>query len=391
MGLKDIRNLFKKQNRTLLFLVILLLVGVIISNFNVLISAFVFVPLLVFCFILFVASLIYRYKTTNILTLTRKNILRYIAVTILLIAIFTPLFFFVGETFFSMFFLTLFAIAIFNYILITSIFVIFYCYDYGNSVDAKLYNAPTAISFVIRWIIFLGGTLLSVFMILAVLDLGGGLQLDVEFDTGIPYINTGDINIIAGLIPWVIIYIIAGFAIIALILAFFGKLNAWLGFFFMFAALYTSYLMIRAIIGVEGSIFSSIYYEIALYIFDVLVIFITISTLVGKKAEIISKEIRFITTDSIIIWLIFSKGAYEFADQALTLLQVSVSVSVLKNVAIFFLFVPLLLISGILGIKKYSKLKEGRKRIKKRKKTMKENEKKKKIAAKKRRKAMKKN
>ena len=148
--------------------------------------------------------------------------------------------------------------------------------------------------------------------------------------------------------------------------------------------------MIRAIIGVEGSIFSSIYYEIALYIFDVLVIFITISTLVGKKADIISAEVRVITTDSIIVWLIFSKGAYEFADQALILLEVSASVSVLKNVAIFFLFVPLLLISGILGIKRYSKLKAKRKAIKKRKKTIKETEKKKKKAAKKRKKTIKK-
>jgi hypothetical protein len=46
---------------------------------------------------------------------------------------------------------------------------------------------------------------------------------------------------------------------------------------------------------------------------DVLILLYTIGSLVGEHMEILSKKLKFIKAETILIWLIFSKASYELA------------------------------------------------------------------------------
>jgi hypothetical protein len=115
-----------------------------------------------------------------------------------------------------------------------------------------------------------------------------------------------------------------------------------------------------------------------IYIFEVLVILYTISTLIGTKAEIILdlKVFKPIKQDGILIFLILCKVADEFGDYLLVDNKIAgVNAGLLKNVAIFWLFIPLMVIMGLYGILSYGKIKLKRKREKRLKKKRKADEK----------------
>ena len=60
--------------------------------------------------------------------------------------------------------------------------------------------------------------------------------------------------------------------------------------------------------------------------------------------------------DAVIMWLIFSKAAYEIAKAA----DPRIAADLINAVLGFFLFVPLFAIAGIYGIIKYGKVKKER-------------------------------
>ena len=76
-------------------------------------------------------------------------------------------------------------------------------------------------------------------------------------------------------------------------------------------------------------------YKLILYIFDLFLILFTIGSLVGKRSELISKKLR-VKSNSILIWLIFSKAAYEFAS-ALP----EMNIASIRAIGGFILFIPL--------------------------------------------------
>ncbi|MGV9171010.1 MAG: zinc ribbon domain-containing protein [Promethearchaeia archaeon] len=180
-----------------------------------------------------------------------------------------------------------------------------------------------------------------------------------------------DIGNFFAVIPWLLIGVFILLSGITFLFLLIGKYNAWIGVFFVWVSLFAFYLMFNTFFTITSSGDGSgsaygVPIQIGLFIFDLYLVLSTLGNLVGKRADIISKKIKYINSDAIIIWLIFSKATYEFLNAF-----PEAGVSTIKSVGVFLLFVPLFFFMGLRGIYKYSEIKDRRikkKREKKRKK-----------------------
>lgn len=353
MGLKDLKYLLKKKRVLFTLLIIWLIVGLVFFNFNLeftlfgltINGSFFFIPLLIVCLTLFLLSFFLRADLQNF----KKDDLIRVIVFIMGISL---VFYLIGLAFITELAYVLFIISIFSYVLITAIFTVDTCYDVGVKIDNTFHKAPKAPRILLRWILFLGGIALSIFIIYLLVD--AGYQMTLQDQISVSVIDTAQINAILILIPWIIIYCILGLAVIALIIQIIkGKLNAWLGFFSVMVTIYLAYMMYKAFQGntTGESLYSSAYMSIAMFAADLFLVLLSVAGLIGEKADEINKKIEYIKADAILIWILFSKAAYEYANVALQAVQVSS----LKTVGVFVLFVPLIVIGGLLGIKKYKK------------------------------------
>ena len=76
----------------------------------------------------------------------------------------------------------------------------------------------------------------------------------------------------------------------------------------------------------------------------------TIGGLLGEKAEIIGDKIKIFGADTIIIWLIMSVASYEFAKG-----MPDMNIAMFKTIVVFVLFIPLIFLLGLYGMKNYEK------------------------------------
>ena len=395
MGFADLKRLFYKDNHLFLLLVIWLLVGFCFLQFNIQFQIFgfiingiiIYLPLLIICIVLF---LIAFFLQADIKKLTKKTVLKGIG----LLGIVIIIFMFLGEEILFLIGLVTFIVSFISYIFITSIFSMYYCYRYGIKMDETFYKLPAPIAFFWRWLIFLAGAVIAIALILFVGAVSiGTTKLDVILRIGGYKFQ---IHEFVALVPNIIIGIIISLtliSILALILTENHAFNAWLGLFFIFSSLYASVLMVNAFLEGEISNVSPIldnpFTYALIFIFEVLLILYTISALIGTKAEIILdlKVFKPIKPDGVLIFLILCKVAYEFGDYYLADDKVAgVNAVLLKNIAVFWLFIPLFVIMGLFGIISYGRIKKERKdeklekkarkaRDKERKKRIKEREK----------------
>ncbi|MFX1257292.1 MAG: hypothetical protein ACFFAN_05510, partial [Promethearchaeota archaeon] len=334
----------KKEYRLFLVLVIWLLIGFTLFQFNrTLVFAYiVFLPLLAICVVLFFVALILH---KDLKTLSFKQIVIYciIAGLIGLLFIIARLVMIITGIF-----SILLLIAIVSYVFITAIFYMYGCYRYGVEWDEKIYSLSSPLNHILRWTIFLGGTLLAVLITFFVSRIGISWA-----------IRSAEIGNAFAWIAVIIMFLIIGLALIGGLFIFAGKLNAWLGIFFLFVALYTTYLMFNAFyaLSTSGDVTYRLWIRICLYIFDVCLILYTVGTILGEKVEIISKKLKFVKSDAILMWLIFSKAAFEFANLGIE----GMNVETFNAVVGFVLFIPLLFIAGLYGILSYGKMKKERK------------------------------
>jgi len=349
MGFKDLVELKKRENRLLLILVIWLLVGFTAVQFRTTrnISIVIFLPLLGILIILLLALIIFK---KDLKQMTFKSVLKYCLLAIPLFLIFTALIFFAV--------LILIVISILSYIFITSLFTLYNCYKWGVDLDDKVYKLPKLLNFLLRIITFVGGLILSILIMLLIANIG--------FNWGIlPEAVLSEL----GHIPWVIITFFIILFLVCLLFLFIGKFNAWLGIFLIYVSVYASYLILKASLSLIKSEESVLAFpiQISIYFFDLFLLLITTGSLIGKKAELISKKLKFIKTEVIIIWLIFSKTAYEFIS-TLPPSEDGMPVSYSFIMISFIIFIPLFLFIGFYGIYNYFKLKKQRKEKKKAKK-----------------------
>ena len=156
----------------------------------------------------------------------------------------------------------------------------------------------------------------------------------------------------------IIAVIMIALALIGILTLFAKKLNAWLGIFLVLVSIFTAYLMIYAFytLGSSGDTTYDLWIQIVLYLCEIFLIVYTTLTIIGEKTEVISKKLKFIKPDVILMWLIFSKAAYVLATAA----DPRIPAEEINVILSFLLFMPLLIIAGIYGIIKYKKVKQER-------------------------------
>ena len=328
MVLTELKKLFTdKQYRLYLILVIWLIIGFSLFQFYLVIPSFIaiaiFTPLLGVCIALFIASLFFRIELKKA---SYKKILFIIIIAVICAILFSVLWTFI--------YVRLYVIAVFSYIIISAIFYMYGCYNYGVDWDEDISNLRKPFNKILRWMVFIGGTVLSLIIL---------------------FILTR-ITMIAIYIMIIMVIL----AIIGIITLLMKKQNTWLGIFFLWVSLYSVYLILNISFALNNSETSyDLWVQVVLYLLDIFMIIYVITTIIGTKTEVLSEKFKFIKPDSILIWLIFSKAAYEFGRALYRILPSeanTMNVTVLNAIMTYLIFIPLFAIAGIYGIIKYSKI-----------------------------------
>jgi len=360
--IKNLKKLGLKENRKYLILIIWLLVNITIIQlpfeFSVqifgiwvdlldLIGVITYVPFLTFLAFTFLYSLI-----------AKKDIKEVTFGKILLIFFLTlPLMFFLIPIIVG-----IFLFSIFSYIFFTSWFILYGAYLSSKRLDDSLKRRVHSSFY--RVIQFFGGSILSIVLLTAYLFgaqiIGDLIGLTFTQDV---YDTLNYVVIFIGII--VLIFIIVG------IVFMFKKIfNAWLGMFSLSVVIYTFYLLVKIFLALRstGGEETSFTTQIIMLIVDLFILLYSVSTLMGSQAELLSKKIRIkrIGVDSVLIWLVFSKVAYEFihnypfalfsgfayVDYISVLDQDVINLG--KNYGVLFFFLILLVTLGFYQITKYN-------------------------------------
>lgn len=349
MGFSDLKKLMDREYIPYLILTIWLCVGITLFQIRFIVPGFaqrflppragfiVFLPLLGICLVLFIISSIFRIELKD-LSLGKKLLIFFISIILAL-----PLVFITRGIFSN-----IFRIALFLYVFISFTFSVYECYHLGLEFDEKIYNMSSKMKHFYRFILYFGGTLIAILIMIQVIRMRRFWALRSD--------NLA--NFIIFFADTVILAILI-LAAIGLLFLFSGRLNAWMGIFFIWCAIFALYLMVRAFYAM-GPPKESPYHlsvRIALFVFEVLFILYTVGTLIGKRSEMISDKVKVFRSDSIIFFLLFAKASYEYADDGLQ----GTNVDVLSTIIGFYVFIPLLIIAALYGMFRYDNIKKERK------------------------------
>jgi len=361
--IENLKKLTLKHNRKYLILVILLLIGIAVIQIPVeytitifsyeielwdLIGVVIFLPFLTFIMFLFLLSLLAKKDV--------KEIASWKVILIFLIAL--PLMIII-----SIILVGLFLFSILSYIFFTSWFILYGAYLTSKRLDDNLKKRVHGS--VYRGIEFVGG------VIGALLLLIGYIFSSSYFGDLIGITITQSISNILNYVVLIVGLMIILFSVIGIFYLFKSIFNAWLGIFSILTVIYTFYLLVKIFFALSstGGGTSSIYTQFALIAVDLFIILYSISTLMGSQANILFKRLNLkrIGLDTILIWLIFSKVAYEFAHNfpyswlagfpyidVLSYLDESI-VNLGKNIGVLIFFILILAVLGLYQMHKYSK------------------------------------
>ncbi len=345
MPFRDLLELKNKENRIYLLLVIWLLIGYGLMQFLPLIGVFVMLPLLSFMFFLYIIVLIWK---TDLKKYSLKKILLIFIVSLPLILLL------------SFVFVVLFIYAILVYIFFTSWLILYGCYVTGLKIDRKLYKLP--LQSVTRSSIYLGGFILSVIFLLGFSVFVIILSI---YRHGIPILID-------------IVFIIVSIVIIAFFIVSSGYLFkkiyfGWMGVFFLLVVFYAFFLVLKVVLGLASSgEESSPLVKIGLVFVDIVVLLYSISLIMSKQAKLISEKFKFITPERALIFLLFAKACYTFAENfpykylksinfpnIKYLILIGDQLSLIKNIAVLALFVILLIVIGSFEVRKHIQIQKG--------------------------------
>jgi hypothetical protein len=358
----NLKKLGLKENRKYLILVIWLLVNITIIqlpfefsiqifainiDFLDLIGVVTYLPFLTFLVFTFLYSLAAKKDVKEIAS---WKILLTFFLTLPLMVFLIPIM--VG----------IFLFSLFSYVFFTSWFILYGAYLSSKRLDNSLKRRVHSSFY--RVIQYFGGSVLSIVLLAAYIiesqtigDLIGLTFTQEVYDT----LNYAVIFI--GII--IIIFIIVG-----IVFMFKRIFNAWLGVFSLSVVIYTFYLLIKIFLALRsiGGVESSDTTQIIMLIVDLFILIYSISTLMGSQAELLSKNIgiKRIGVDSVLIWLVFSKVAYEFIhNYPFTLFSGFAYIDFIdildeawinffKNVGVLLFFLIILVTLGFHQIKKYN-------------------------------------
>ncbi|MFX1495502.1 MAG: hypothetical protein ACFFBZ_14555, partial [Promethearchaeota archaeon] len=315
----------------------------------------IFLPFLTFLMFLFLLSIFFKKDI--------KEVSSWKIIIIFLVTL--PLMFFI-----SVILVAIFAFSVFSYIFFSSWFILYGAYLISRNVDERLkrHNFRK----ITRSLTFSGGVIFSLFLLVIMFVPALGI-LDIVY-TFIPELSTYPIIILGVRIFFIIVgLIIAAFAFLTLVGLTRKSFNAWIGIFAFLVVIYTYFLVVKVFIALQsvgGGGSSTPITQILMILIDIFIILYSISTLMGSRAEILSKRVFKESTriglDTILLWLVFSKVAYEFVHyfpydwlqglpyiDFMAILNES-SVNLLRNIGIIIFFIGVLVILGLYEIRKYN-------------------------------------
>ena len=311
-------ELFKKKNRIFFWIVLWLLIGVFLSAFFLFWGILILTFLMGLCATLFVLSIF-------LLNLRKMSYVIFFIIIIVTILLTFTLFIFNQIILFMSY------AAVISYVLITALFCLYGCYTGGKKIDEYIYKKfPSPLNHILRIIEFLGGIFLGLLIVYLTFIFTGGQLV---------------------LITWIFFSTIVGLAVLCIILILTKKFNAWLGTFSLYGGIYFLYLVVVFLFGIslyQGLVTNPILTWVFI-IADILILLYVIERLMGERADILSKKLKPIKAETILMWLIFSKASYELA------IILDPTWSSFKNQWVLYIFVALVGIVGIYGLMKYKK------------------------------------
>jgi hypothetical protein len=366
----NLKKLGLKENRKYLILVIWLLIDITLIQIPIqikiqigaieielwdLIGVVIFLPYLTFLMFLFLLSIFFK-----------KDIKEVSSWKIIIIFLLTlPLMFFI-----SVILVAIFAFSVFSYIFFSSWFILYGAYLIARNIDERLkrHNFRK----ITRSLTFSGGVLFSLFLLVVMFVPALGI-LDIIY-TFIPELSTYPIIILGVRILFILVgVIIVAFAFLTLVGLTRKTFNAWIGIFAILVVIYTYFLVVKVFIAIKsvgGGGSSPPVTQILMILIDIFIILYSISTLMGSQAELLGKRVfkksMRIGLDTILLWLVFSKVAYEFVHyfpydwlqglpyiDFMTILDETI-INLLRNIGILIFFIAVLVILGLYEIRKYN-------------------------------------
>ncbi len=325
----NLKKLTQGKNNIYLILVIWTLIGFTVNEFlPPLVSVIIFLPLMAICLIFFFASLFTR-KTVD--QFSNKRIFLHVIITLPFIIIL----FYIG--------IYLFYVSFISYIFLTAFFTMYTCYKTGVKIYDGTNKLPRGVKEFSQWSIFLGGTVISIAIIYGTaFVLHNLLGYTIDETTFNPY----------G-IAWILIISIIILAVVTGILNLRGAFNSWIGVFFLGVAVYAGYQMYSITSALQPDDGSGYAMAITVVIFigNLILILNSFGNLLGEQSELLASKLRIFKWDTILLWLMFSTASFRFAE-ALP----NMEASLFKNIAVFILFVPLMIFLAFYGMNYYMKL-----------------------------------
>jgi len=350
-SIDNLKKLFLKENWRYLVLVIWLIVGVGLVQFEStrLIGLISFLPFLTFLMFLFLYTLFIK-----------KDVQKVATWKVLLIFIFSlPIMLLI-----AFFLFILFAFSILSYFFFTSWFILYGAFLSSRRLDRNLIEKRH--SKTLRSLEFFGGLALAVF--LAVGYIFNSQEIGAFLGERI-----ASVMYLSNYIVMFVLIVIGVFTVFTIIFLLKKVFVAWLGPWFILLLIYTFYLLIKIFLAfrsVGGVETSSVFTQIILLLADFGIILYSIATLMGSQAEMLMSRLKWkrIGIDTIVLWLVFSKVAYEFTHYFpfsefnvirtwfpyISNIDLNADwVNLFKNIAVLAFFLLMLLLVGFYQFSKY--------------------------------------
>jgi len=321
--LENLKDFSKKENKIFTALLLIFLAIFTGSSFLGYIFPWIFllyIPFLYCCVIIFALAFFFGKDLREDLTL--KTFLVAFIISVVITTIFLSL---------VIWLLVIFIIlAIVAYIFITTTFISWNVYNFSIKCDLTLHQVDS------RVLSTMSRILLFIPSLIVIVVTFGAMFL---FPLFIPL--------------WIVLIAILVIAIIYSLIK--NRFYAWLGPFYLWLFVYNIYLLITALLGLLGGGFGLSPFSIVLYIFDLIFIVYIISNIIGDKAQWTKRQLnkvpllRRANPDSIIMLLFISKITLEFLG-----FFPELYIEIIKNLITFILFIPLILILAIIGLRKYN-------------------------------------
>jgi hypothetical protein len=298
MGFNDLKILIKKDKVVYFILLIWVIFGTTLYQFGP--ENFWFIVFRYLVFTLFICTTLLYMIFSFILREKAKK--HPYAILIICFILAFPVWFYLLESVLGLLVFTiLYLFTLFYWFVLTTIFAMNDIFNRTERFDVEIKNWSKPLNSITRYGLFFGGIFIA--FILTFIALAIALSLGA-------YSETYDV-IIWNVFLYTNLAILILF-IIGIITLLGKKKNLWLGIFLIFIACYGVYLIFKAAVNEYGFMPQITLLVIIVYIFNLYLLLTSVASLISEQADLITKKLSFIKRETLLIWLIFSLGMYQF-------------------------------------------------------------------------------